>query len=171
MMVMTTKRTARKKIIVVTGTPGVGKTTLAKALVRNLGYERVDLHAVYGQISEGYDRGKKCYVINYTKLVALVKKRLHETKAKGLVVDSHVTHFLPAKMVDLCVVLCCSDLKLLRQRLQRRKYTMRKIQENLEAEIMQVCLNEARERGHNIIVFDTAIHTVTQMGAKISKCL
>jgi len=167
----TTEKKERKRVIIITGTPGVGKTTLAETLVKKNDYERVDLHTKYKQISEKYDRQKQCYVIDYTKLVALVKKQLHETTAKGLVVDSHVTHYLPTKLVDLCVVLSCSNLKLLRQRLLKRRYTAKKIQENLEAEIMQVCLNEARTRKHKIVVFDTATIAMQQIVAKISKCL
>ncbi len=160
----------RARVVVITGTPGVGKTTLAKKLVRK-GYERVDLHRFYTQISEKYDGQKQCYVIDYTKLVALVKKRLHETTAKGLVVDSHVTHYLPAKLVNICVVLSCSNLKLLRQRLLKRKYTAKKIQENLEAEIMQVCLNEARTRKHKIVMFDTATIAMSKIVQELGKYL
>ncbi len=170
-MTATTKTKERKKIIIITGTPGVGKTTLANVLVKKLRYERVDLHRFYPQISERYDRRKQCYVIDYTKLVKLIDERLRETTAYGLVIDSHVTHYLPATLIDLCVVLGCSDLKLLKRRLQKRKYTTKKIQENLEAEIMQVCLNEARTRKQRIMMFDTVKITLQQMAAKISKCL
>ncbi len=165
------KKKGRKKIVIITGTPGVGKTTLVKVLVKKLGYERVDLHTEYKQISKRYDFEKKCYVIDYIKLVKLIEERLRETLREGLVIDSHVTHFLPAKLVDLCVVLSCSNLKLLRRRLQKRGYTRLKIQENMDAEIMQVCLQEARERKQKILMFDTAIIEMGQMVAKISKCL
>jgi|SRR3989338_2883373 len=167
----TTEKKERKRVIIITGTPGVGKTTLAETLVKKNDYERVDLHTKYKQISEKYDRRKQCYVIDYKKLVKLIEERLRRTVTKGIIIDSHVTHFLPATLVDLCVVLSCSNLKLLRQRLQKRKYTAKKIQENLEAEIMQVCLNEAREMKHKIIPFDTAQIAMQQIVAKISKYL
>jgi adenylate kinase len=167
----TTKRREQKKIVIITGTPGVGKTTLATALVKKRKYERVDLHKVYTQISEKYDQQKQCYIIDQTKLVQLIEKRCKRTLTKGLVIDSHVTHFLPAAMVDLCVVLSCSDLKLLRQRLEKRKYAIVKVQENLEAEIMEVCLNEARERGHKIVRFDTAKMTMVKIVKELGKYL
>lgn len=59
-------------------------------------------------------------------------------------------------MVDMCIVLTCSDLKVLQQRLKKRKYSPQKIRENLDAEIFQVCLVEARERGQKVVVVDTA---------------
>ncbi len=171
MMMAKIKVKKRKKVIIITGTPGVGKTMLATVLVRNGEYERVDLHTKYKQISERYDKRKQCYVIDYSKLVKLIEKKLKETATKGVVVDSHVTHFLPTKLVDLCVVLSCSNLKLLRQRLYKRKYTAKKIQENMEAEIMQVCLNEAQERGHKIVVFDTATIAMPKIVQELGKYL
>ena len=58
------------------------------------------------------------------------------------------------KYADLCIV-TKSSLKTLEERLKKRKYTKSKIRENLDAEIFDVCLNEAKEKGHNMLVFDT----------------
>ena len=43
----------------------------------------------------------------------------------------------------------------LKKRLERRKYNKLKIQENLECEIFDVCLNEARELKHKIKIIYT----------------
>jgi len=42
----------------------------------------------------------------------------------------------------------------MQKRLKRRKYSKEKIRENLDAEIFDVCLNEAMERKHKMLVLD-----------------
>jgi len=147
--------TKKKKLIVITGSPGVGKSTLAKILVKKLEFDRLDLHHHYQRISSGYNRSKQSYDIDYKKFEKLVKEKLDQAK-KGLVIDSHISHLLPKKLVDLCIVLTCSDLKKLEKRLKARKYSKKKIRENLDAEIFQICLMEAKEQRHRILVYDTA---------------
>ncbi|MEK6809599.1 MAG: adenylate kinase family protein [Nanoarchaeota archaeon] len=144
-----------KILIVITGSPGVGKSTLAKFLVKKIKLERLDLHHHYKRISVGYNHSKQSYDVDYDKFEKLVKEKLQQSK-HGLIIDSHISHLLPKKMVDLCIVLICSDLKKLEKRLKARKYSKKKIRENLDAEIFQVCLAEAKEKRHKIIVFDTA---------------
>lgn len=60
----------------------------------------------------------------------------------GVVVDWHTCNVFPVHWVDLVVVLRTQHT-LLWDRLVERKYTLRKIQENNEAEIMQIVLDEA----------------------------
>ena len=153
-------------LIIITGTPCTGKSTLAKALIRKLGYERLGLHHHYTTISSGYNKKKQAYDIDKKKFIALIKRKLSQTK-KGLVVDSHISHLLPHKLVDVCIVLTCSNLKLLQKRLKKRKYSKEKIRENLDAEIFQVCLLEAREQKHKIIVFDTSKDKIQKTISKI----
>ena len=138
------------KVIAITGTPCTGKSTLTKYLEKKLKFARLDLHHYYKQISTGYDYSKKCYDIDLKKLEKLVKEK---SKENNLIVDSHISHLL--KKVDLCIVLVCSNLKKLEKRLKERKYSKKKIRENLDAEIFQICLNEAKERKHKIVVVDT----------------
>lgn len=142
--------------IAITGTPGVGKSTLAKALEKK-GFWRIDMHQYYPEISTAYNKSKQCYDLDMKKVEKLVKEKSKEHPK--IVIDSHIAHLLPKKLVDLCVVLICSDLKLLQKRLQGRKYSSKKIRENLDAEIFQVCLLEALEKGHKVMVFDVGRKT------------
>ena len=46
-------------------------------------------------------------------------------------------------------------MKILKKRLKKKKYSENKIRENLDAEIFDICLNEAKESRHKVIVIDT----------------
>lgn len=140
------------KLIIITGTPGTGKTTLALFLSKKLKIPRLDLHDYYKQISTGYDHSGKCYDIDIKKFEKLIREKL---KKSSLIVDSHIAHLLPKKMVNRCIVTTCSDLKKLETRLKERKYSKKKVRENLDSEIFQICLNEAKEK-HKVVVVDTS---------------
>ena len=142
------------KLIAISGTPGVGKSTIAKYLAKETGFFRLDLHNYYKRISKGYDLKKHCYNIDLGKFKRWVFKI---KKEKDVIIDSHISHLLPKKEVDLCIIITCSDLKKLQKRLKRRRYSQQKIRENLDAEIFQVCLKEAKEKKHKIIIIDSSL--------------
>jgi len=139
-------------IIAVSGSVGTGKTTLSKKLAKKLGYKYVDVSAIIRKhrLSEGYDKVKKCEIVDVKKLNKVIMK---EIKDKA-VIDSHLSHYLPKKYVDLVIITKC-NLKALEKRLQKKKYDKKKIKENLEVEIFDVCLNEAKDAGHKVLVVDT----------------
>ena len=151
----------KNKLVIISGTPGTGKAKLAQLLVKDLGFERLNIHKHYSEISSSYIREKQCYDVNLKKLEYIVNGRKKELTKKNkenrnLVLDTHIAHLLPKRMVNLCIIIICSNLKTLKRRLQKKKYSKKKIRENLDAEIFQVCLNEAKEKKHKIIIFDTA---------------
>lgn len=141
------------QLIVITGTPGVGKTTLAKELAKQLGWNRLDLHDHYSELASTFNKDKDCYDLDLKKVVALVKREL---KQDNLILDSHIAHLLPKSLVAVCIVLTCLNLKKLESRLKKRKYSKKKIRENLDAEIFQICLLEAQEKQKKVLVFDTS---------------
>jgi len=107
-------------------------------------------------ISEGWDKKRHTKEVDTSKLNKVLIKRISEAKkAKtGLVLDSHLAHYLPKKEVDFCVITKC-DLKVLKTRLEKRGYPAAKIRENLDAEIFDIILTEALELGHKVMVLDT----------------
>lgn len=142
-------------IIIVSGTPGTGKTTIAKKIAKERNAEYIDVNKVITKynISDGYDRKRKTKIIDVKRLNKVLIKIIKSSK-KDLVIDSHLSHYLPPKYVDLCIITKC-DLKTLKKRLKKKGYSTEKIKENLDAEIFDVCLNEAKELGHKIKVIDT----------------
>ncbi|KAK0551024.1 factor activating pos9 [Tilletia horrida] len=61
----------------------------------------------------------------------------------GLILDWHTCDLWPERWVDLVVVFR-TDHTVLWDRLEKRGYASSKVQENNQAEIMEVCLDEAR---------------------------
>lgn len=153
------------KTVLVTGTPGTGKTTLAEKLSLLLGYTYFDigLFVKKAHIYGSYDRKRCTYVVDEAKLTrelikvrekALEAFKASKTGKKGIILDSHMSHCLPSRYADLCLVARCG-LKTLEQRLRRKGYSAAKVRENLDAEIFDTCLTEALEMGHKVIKFDT----------------
>ena len=143
----------RNPIICVTGTPGCGKTVYAKKIARTYNLTYVTLHDILRQekLYVSYDKTMKSYVYDERAvekfLTGLI--RAARTLKQGLVIDGHLSHYISSKYIDQCIVMKC-DVKTLQRRLKKRNYSQQKIRENLDAEILDVCLVEAKERGHHV---------------------
>jgi adenylate kinase len=141
-------------IIIVSGTPGTGKSRMAKELAKAIRHTYVDVKRIIAErrLSLGYDRKRKCEIIDPK---ALNKILINLIKAdKELVIDSHLSHYLPKRYVGRCIITTCG-LKELEKRLEKRGYSREKVRENLDSEIFEVCRSEALEAGHSVIVIDT----------------
>lgn len=141
-------------IIIVSGSVGTGKTKIAKIIAKKYNLKYIDVTKLIreNKLYEDYDKKFKTYIIDIKKLNKFLIKLIK--KENNLIIDSHLSHYLPRRYVDLCIITKC-DLKVLEKRLKKRKYSKKKIRENLDAEIFDVCLNEARERKHKIKIIDT----------------
>ena len=146
-------------IICITGTPGTGKSTLAKILLKEFKYPLLDIKKFIKEkdISEGYDKKLKCEIIDIKNLNKEIIKEIKRVKKEfspdGIIIDSHLSHYLPKKYVNICIVAKC-ELKELEKRLKKRRYSKEKIRDNLDSEIFDICLNEAKEKGHYTFVIN-----------------
>ena len=148
------------KIIAVTGTPGTGKTTLSKKLAKMTGYLYIDVNILIlkHKIYDSYDKKRKTKVVDVKKLNKEIIKEIKFIKKSrkygGIIIDSHLSHYVPKKYVSFCIVAKCS-IKELSERLKQKKFHKGKITENIQAEIFDVCMSEAKRMKHKIIVVDT----------------
>ncbi len=141
------------KAICITGSVGTGKTTLAKKLAKALKYKYIDVNQIIKKhkLHDSYDRKNKCFVVDTKKLNKFLIKLIKESK-QPLILDSHLSHYIPKTYVSLCIV-TTTEIEKLSKRLKKRRYPKQKVFDNLEAEIFKVCLLEAKN--HNLLVIDT----------------
>ena len=144
------------KILIVTGTPASGKTTVAKKIAKKLKADYIDVNEIIDKyhLAVGYDKERKSKIIDVDRLNDILEKLIKNAR-KNLVIDSHLSHYLSNKLVDMCIVTKC-ELKELRRRLEKRGYHRSKIRENLDCEIFDVCFMEAVALGHKVKVIDTS---------------
>ena len=131
-------------MIVVTGTPGTGKTTLAKSLARatDAKYVSITQYVADRKLHRALDRQRHTKIIDQAKTRRSLKRALADMRAP-VVVDSHLSEgIVPAQMVRLAIVLRCHP-RILEARLRSKKWASRKIRENVLAEILDSCLTTA----------------------------
>ncbi|MBI4173250.1 MAG: adenylate kinase family protein [Candidatus Aenigmarchaeota archaeon] len=151
-------------ILAITGTPGAGKTAVGKELAKLLGWKFVELNRIAEskQLYSGYDHARKCWIVDLKKL-----QKFAAGLAGNAIMESHYAHELQA---DAIVVLRCKPKQLI-ARLRKRGWSKQKIAENVEAEIMEICLAEARESGKPVIVADSSGRDAGKTAATIGRKL
>jgi Predicted nucleotide kinase (related to CMP and AMP kinases) len=82
---------------------------------------------------------------------------------KDIVLDGHLAHLVE---LDRCVVLRTSPGKL-RARLQSREYSSEKIDENVEAEAMDLILSEAIEMQDCVYEIDTSDKSPSEIAEEV----
>lgn len=143
------------KIIAVTGAVGTGKTTLAKKLSKFLKFKYIDVDKVIKKykLAKWYDRKRRSWVVDEKRLAKVLTKLIKGYR-NDLVIDSHFSHYISPKYVDLCIVTKC-NLEELKRRLSKKKYHKAKIDENLQVEIFDIVLTEALNKKHKVKVIET----------------
>ncbi|MDM7934526.1 MAG: adenylate kinase family protein [Methanothrix sp.] len=130
--------------IALTGTPGTGKTTTASLLP----YQVIDINAlVRDGLNLGRDPERDCLNADMDGLRCLLDRTVTE---EICILDGHFAHHF----ADWSIVLRL-DPSELRERLRARGYPVRKIEENLEAEALDVILVEATEMCSRVDEVDT----------------
>lgn len=108
--------------IAITGSPGVGKTTLCENLEGVVSL--MELAAKLGALGEECSDG--------AKEVDIEKMKAHWPDDVPFIIDGHLSHLLP---VDAIVILRCNPIELER-RLGQREYSVEKTQANVEYEML-----------------------------------
>ena len=127
----------------ITGTPGTGKTTIAKILSEEYNLYMISLtdFVKENKLWIEFDKERETYVIDEEKVYAKVIEIL-EQKKDNYIVEGHFLDIIPTQYFDKVFVFR-TPIRTLRQRLSERNYHEKKIEENIEAEIMEVCLTDA----------------------------
>jgi adenylate kinase len=152
--------------IAITGTPGTGKTEIGEIISKKLKIDFLDMKPIIKKLVVGFDKERGVEIIDEKRLA----EEFIPTPGKSFVVASHLSHFLSPKDIDVCIVLTCTPREL-RERLEKRGWSKRKISENVLAESVRICYGEAMDRGHRIIMLDTTGKTAQESAEEAIKML
>ena len=151
------------KVIFVTGTPGVGKTKVARRLAERLDAKYVDLGrlAIRSGLQLGLDSLRRTRVVNIRKLGEFLLKK---SNCALKVADGHLLVKIPSTNVKSVLVLRCRPQELFR-RLKKKGWHQRKMVENLWAELLDSCLTEAVDLygRPKVIEVDTTGKSITKV--------
>lgn len=129
-------------IVSITGSPGTGKTSVSKKVSKALVYRLVELNklAEDKKLYLGYDRKRGAKIVDIKKIQKEV------AKLNNTVIESHYSHLIKS---DLVFVLR-RDPKELIKIYKKRGWSKKKVDENIGAEIMEICKNEAIKANKNV---------------------
>ena len=127
--------------ILLTGTPGVGKTTLGKELASRSGLKYVNVGdlAREGQLYDGYDEEYDCPILDEDIVVDELENQMSEG---GVIVDYHGCDFFLERWFHIVFALK-TDNSILYKILENRGYNEKKLKDTVQCEIFQVLHEEA----------------------------
>ena len=150
--------------IIITGNPGVGKHTIGKKVSDILKYKILDINKI--ALESGYYEKKKDSIdVDVKKLKTYLKNKI----TKNSIIIGHLAPYVVSKnQVKNVIILRKNPYKLI-QVYKKRKYSTKKIAENLGSEILGVISHDSikkfgKNKSHQI---DTTSKTIS----KISKTI
>lgn len=156
--------------ILITGTPGVGKSTLCTKLSEVTGLQWLEISklAKENNCLEEYDEIYKCPVLDEDKLMDGLEDVMN---VGGNIVDYHSCEFFPERWFDVVFVLR-ADNTTIYDRLTTRGYTGKKLEDNIQCEIFNTILEEARNSYSTDIVHELSSKNLEELQDNINKiCL
>jgi adenylate kinase len=167
-----------KEIIVITGTPGTGKTSLCKYIVKNnRGWVHLDLGRFAIKVGAiiDYNGSMRSRIVDINFLKKALRKYISDKAEEGVkvLIDGHyAAEVSPASYVDCCIVLRCRP-DILWHRLRKvRRYNREKIRRNIESELTDYCYLIAKRslRNVKIIQLDTSRESIRTLYYRFMKC-
>jgi len=131
----------RGAALLVTGTPGTGKTTISRRLARLLNADYLDptTRLTCEGLNYTYDENRGTRIVSLPRLRSSLNS-FARGAARGLVLDSHVCLEIgPSPRLVRAIVLRCNPA-VLERRLRQKHWSERKTRENVLAEILDICL-------------------------------
>jgi adenylate kinase len=135
-----------RRVIVITGVPGVGKSTVAGALAERLGCPVISVSelAMKEGTLLGKDGERDTDVVDLPRLKERISEAISPTEGSIIIEGHYAYDVVPSNLVSHALVLRRAPW-VLKEELRVRGYTNEKIRENVEAELLDVPLVEAIE--------------------------
>ncbi|KAG6447037.1 adenylate kinase isoenzyme 6 homolog [Manduca sexta] len=151
--------------ILITGTPGVGKSTICRILEERteLIWREVSKLAAEFNCLDEFDPEYQCPFLNEDKLM----DHMEGMMAKGgNIVEYHGCDFFPERWFDGVFVIRTNNTALY-DRLTARGYTGKKLEDNIQCEIFETVLEEAQNSYKPEIVIELQNDSDDQLQANV----
>jgi adenylate kinase len=134
-----------KRVILITGTPCVGKTTTAKQLATKLNADYINLtdFAKTNNLTLGEDKKRNTTIINEKAMQHKLAETINATDNANIIIDGHYASAVTPPNLTTHVFVLRRNPKELKQLMQKCGFEGAKLWENLSAEILDTCLIEA----------------------------
>ena len=146
------------KTIVISGTPGCGKTSVSKKIAEILNVKVISLNklVISKNFSLEYDNNRDTYIVDTNGFLPILKneiERIQKNETDILIIEGHFSDIVPESYINYIFILRC-DPDELYKRLEKKGYTLKKIRENIQAEILGNCVNYFIQKGIKLPLFE-----------------
>ncbi len=163
-----------KRVILITGTPCIGKTTTAKALASKIHADYINLTelAKNERLTLGEDKERNTTIIDEDKVIRRLNQIISNSQ-QDIIIDGHYAASVVPKELATHNFVLRRDPVELRKIMEKCGFTGRKLWENLAAEILDVCLVDALNAGGNTEVceIDVSGKTVAESVNEVARLL
>ena len=161
--------------ILITGTPGVGKTSFAVLLQerlkesKGLDFKNINIGKLVNEKKLYKNWNKEFDVPEFDD--DMVNDELEPMLNEGgVILDFHSSSFLPEDLINFVVLLRCNNTELY-DRLLARGYPEKKITENIDCEIMEVTSEEVRDSYKEDIILELKSEKIEDMENNLDKVI
>ena len=133
------------KIIIITGTPGVGKSRLVKVLADRMKWLFLDIGSIVREekLYSRFDMQDRSYVMDEQRVNRRLARFFANNAPRTMVVEAHTLGPYMPKRPGMRAIVVRLDPVVLARRLKARKWSRRKVWENVEAELIDLSLYES----------------------------
>ena len=152
-------------MLVITGSPGVGKHTIARIIAKKLSLRLIDINSLAIKNNAIISKDKSGYVVDIKKLSLIVRK---EIKKDCLVVGHLAPYILKKSDPSLVAVIRRSPYEL-KKVYSKRGYDRQKIMDNVSSEVIGICLYDAIKKfgERKVAEFDSTDKRLERVASEI----
>jgi len=146
------------KIVIISGTPGTGKTTVSKAISKIINARLVSLNdlVIQKDFIISYDSKRDTFIFDEKAIIKFILnliKSYDPKRVNFLIIEGHFSDIIPEKFVDYVIILRCHPDEL-SIRLKKKGYSKSKIIENIQSEILGNCVSYFINKGIKVPILE-----------------